>query len=273
MERTVSMSTWPHSRKATTTTALTAAAVLAVLMGAGCSDDLVVPSAGGAPTAAELDGTTWLSTEVTGETLADGTRITLSFSESSLAIVGGCNTQLGGFSIDGDRLVVEALAQTLMACEDGLAAQDAWIAELIESGPSVSRDGDSLTIAGTETTISFVDRAASSGGVLDGSTWLLDELETSTETLSAPDGSHVAFDGSSVYVATGCNNGVGSVEAGEGSVTIGAIALTLRACEPDLQAWEQALGAFLAGSLEYTIDGDSVTFTNGDQTLRGHFIP
>lgn len=271
MERTVSMSIRPKGTIGTV--AMAALASLATLGVAGCSDDLVVPSAGGAPSAAELDGTTWLSTEVAGQTLVADTRITLAFSDTALAIVGGCNTQTGGYSVDGGRLVVEALAQTLMACEEGLTAQDAWLAQLVQSEPTISRDGDALTVAGDDVTIVFVDRESSSGGALDGGTWLLDDLESSTGTLVAPEGSHLAFDGESVYVATGCNNGFGSAESDGDTVTIGVIALTLRACEPDLGSWEQALGAFLTGPLDYTIDGENLTLTNGEQTLRAHFIP
>ncbi|MCX6519882.1 MAG: META domain-containing protein [Actinobacteria bacterium] len=248
-------------------------ASLATLGVAGCSDDLVVPAAGGAPTAAELDGTTWLSTEVAGQTLATDSRVTLAFSDSALAIVGGCNTQTGGYTIADGRLVVEALASTLMACEEDLTAQDVWLAQLVQSEPTISRDGDALTVAGDEVTLVFVDRESSSGGVLDGGTWLLDELESSSGTLVAPDGSHVAFDGESVFVATGCNNGFGSAESDGDTVTIGVIALTLRACEPDLASWEQALATFLTGPLDYAIDGENLTLTNGEQTLRAHFIP
>ena len=274
MERTVSMSVRPNGSKGTVgRKALATLAALALVGVAGCSDDLVVPADGGAPTAAELDGTTWLSTEVVGETLEADTRITLAFSDTALAIVGGCNTQTGGYSIDADRLVVEALAQTLMACEEGLTTQDAWLAQLVQSEPTISRDGDALTVAGDEVTIVFVDRESSSGGVLDGGTWLLDDLETTTGTLTAPDGSHLAFDGESVYVATGCNNGFGSAESDGDTVTIGVIALTLRACEPDLASWEQALATFLTGPLDYAIDGENLTLTNGEQTLRAHFIP
>ena len=271
MERTVSMSIRPKSTVGTM--ALATLATLATLGVAGCSDDLVVPTTGGAPTAAELDGTTWLSTEVEGETLAADSRVTLAFSDTALAIVGGCNTQNGGYTITDGRLVVEALASTLMACEEDLTAQDAWLAQLVRSEPTISRDGDALTVAGDEVTIVFVDRESSSGGVLDGGTWLLDDLESSTGTLIAPDGSHLAFDGESMYVATGCNNGFGSAESDGDTVTIGVIALTLRACEPDLASWEQALAAFLTGPLDYTIDGENLTLTNGDQTLRAHFIP
>ena len=140
---------------------------------------------------------TFLSTELTGETLVDGTRLTLVFDDGNLAAVAGCNNLIGGYEIDGGVLQVEQLAQTLMACEDDLQRQDEWISNLLTSGPTVSLDGDVLTISGQDVTVVFGEReVAEASDPLESTAWEMVSLD-------GPDGSTGAPEGASLVFATG----------------------------------------------------------------------
>jgi heat shock protein HslJ len=67
-----------------------------------------------------LDERIFLSTEVTGHELIDGTIIQLGLADGSLSANVGCNQLFGGYRLDGDVLAADALGQTQMACEDAL---------------------------------------------------------------------------------------------------------------------------------------------------------
>jgi heat shock protein HslJ len=143
------------------------AATAAALLGAtACGDDDDDDSAeaaettggGAVPTAEELIGV-YVSSAVDGHELVDGTAITLTFEADFLAVVAGCNTLNGGFSVVDGALEVGTLASTLMACDEALSAQDTWLAGFLEAGPAVALDGDVLTLTGADATIT-ADRQA-----------------------------------------------------------------------------------------------------------------
>jgi len=244
---------------------LMAAALL--MVAASCGDD---DDASGDPVTAEsLDGKTFLSTDVTGQTLVADTRITLRFEGTNISAIAGCNTMTGGYTIDGDVLKVGALAQTRMACEEDLMAQDAWIAELLTGSPKTTLADDVLTLATDATTVKFGDReSVANGSALDGSAWTIVSLESGGTTTPAPENAYLSYDDGHVFVSTGCNRGIADFEVGDGTVTIGTnMAMTRKACEPDLMTWEESLVGFLQGEFAYTLSGEDLTLTSDTGTL------
>lgn len=141
---------------------LGALAVVVLMLGA-CGDDDDDADASAAPIdAATLEGRTFVSTEVEGEALVDGTEITLTFEREQLSARAGCNTLFGGFEIDAGTLIADQLAQTQMACDDALQAQDAWLSELLQGRPTIALAGDVLTLSSGSVTVTLSDEA--SGG-------------------------------------------------------------------------------------------------------------
>ena len=221
-----------------------------VLMAVSCGDDDTASSSEPV-TAATLDGKTFLSTDVTGQTLVADTRITLRFEGDSLSAVAGCNTMTGGYTIDGDVLKVGALAQTRMACEDDLMAQDQWIVDLLTGSPKITFADDELTLAGATTTVKFGDIAKiANGSALDGHAYTIVSLETGGNTLQAPENAYLSYDDGRIFVATGCNRATGELKVSDGTINIGPMAMTLKACEPDLMTWETRADDLPAGRLE-----------------------
>ena len=90
-------------------------------------------SAAGASTVpAELQGNTFVATEVTGSyTMAPGSSITLTFEDGTVSARAGCNSMSGAVVIKGDVLIAPTLASTMMACEEALMAQDTWFAAFL----------------------------------------------------------------------------------------------------------------------------------------------
>ncbi len=201
--------------------------------------------------AAALAGRTFLSTKVEGHDLVAGTQITLTFDESTVAANAGCNTMTGGYTVADGTLKVSQLAETRMACEPQYMAQDQWVAELLSSNPTVSLEGSDLTLEGAGTTATFADRISlSPQNPLDDTSWLIESLETNGTTTQAPDGAEMSFSDGNVSVVTGCNNASGSADVQVETITFGPMVTTLMACEPQLQQWQDAVLAFLQGTVD-----------------------
>jgi heat shock protein HslJ len=144
--------------------ALLASGLLAVLVLAGCGgdddddapdDSAAAEAAASAPTADDLEGKTFVATEVAGGTIVDGSEIMVTFEDGAVIVAAGCNTQRGGYEITDGTMTVDPLVGTLMACDDALMAQDQLMAALLSAGPTVALDGDELTIASSDTTVTL----------------------------------------------------------------------------------------------------------------------
>jgi heat shock protein HslJ len=149
---------WRTLRAVTTRLPLRSAVALLALAAlplAGCGDD---DDGATAPTIADLDGRTFVSTSVEGQTLVEGSQVSIAFEEGSISVQAGCNTLFGGVELDGSTLVTTGqLATTQMACDDALMAQDDWLAAMLTAGPEVTLEGDTLTLATDDVTITATE--------------------------------------------------------------------------------------------------------------------
>jgi heat shock protein HslJ len=87
----------------------------------------------------ELEGGVWVADSVLDPdvSLVPGSQIEMRFESGHMSANAGCNTLFGGASIEGDDLVVPALASTKKACDDALSRQDTWLTEFLNSRPSI----------------------------------------------------------------------------------------------------------------------------------------
>lgn len=141
---------------------LVALPLVAGLALAACGDDDDTSadddSTGTTVTAEDLLGRAFEATSVTGQTLVDDSTFSLAFEQDGIVANAGCNTMRGSYEIDGDVLVVEDLAQTMMGCEPALQAQDDWVAALLTGRPTITFTGGTLgtlTLAGDGVTVVF----------------------------------------------------------------------------------------------------------------------
>lgn len=226
------------------------------------SDD-TAPAPGGAVTAEELDGRTFVSTEVIGYDLVDGTEVNITFLANSMNVTGGCNSMNGGFVI-GEVLTAGPFASTMMACDQALMDQDVWLDEFLSSLPTIALDDGTLTIANADTTMILEELQPSE---LVDTTWLVTgtvanqgvstvPVDSTASMLIAPDGV--------VTVDTGCNTGSGDVTITDDTLTFGPIAITRMACAPELMELEASVLGVLQGDVTYEINGDSLSLRTGD---------
>jgi heat shock protein HslJ len=99
-----------------------------------------------------LKDKTFVSTTVTGHDLVAGSKVTLTFTESTLSAGAGCNTMNGKYTLDDSTLRWSGPVQsTMMGCPEGLAAQDQWLTTFLETGAKASMTGSLLKLTGGQT--------------------------------------------------------------------------------------------------------------------------
>jgi heat shock protein HslJ len=248
----------------------TAFALLALagltLAACGSDDDgAAAPDSPGAPSAADLSGRGFVSSDVTGYDLVEGSEITMTFLDDAVSVNAGCNTMNGGFEITDGSFVADQFAMTMMACDDALMEQDTWLSEFLSSSPSISLDGSTLRFTDDEVTLTLdeIEPAA-----LVGTIWTVTGTVANEGVSSVPadaTASMTIADDGTVAVETGCNTGSGSVEVGDDTLTFGPIATTLRACADEaVNQLEAAVLAVLQGEVSYTIDGSNLSLRSGE---------
>ncbi len=228
--------------------------------------------------AAALPGHTYVSTAVEGFTLVDGTQIVLTFDGANLAANAGCNQLSSSWSVEGSVLVAPAMAQTEMACDPAaLMDQDTWLSSVLTSRPTLTLNGDTLTIAAQGATVTLLDREVADPDLpLEGTVWTVDTLVTGDAASSLPAGVRaptLTLEGGNLLVDTGCNTGRGGYTIAGDAVTFGPIATTRMACEPAAMQVEQQVLTVLSGTATFAIDADALTLTNGAGGLVARAAP
>jgi heat shock protein HslJ len=229
---------------------------------AGCS------TAGGAaspsPAPASLDGRTFLSTAVQGQTLVPGSTIRLSFKDGQLGINAGCNHMGGAYSMADGKLTTGQMMMTDMACQEPLMKQDTWVSSFL-GGAAVTLAGDTLTLKNGDVTMTLTDRrVADPDRPLVGTKWVVDGIITGDAVSSVPAGvtAGLTITGDTMQVDTGCNTGSATVQVTATTMTIGPMALTKKACQASAAAMEAAVVATLTGEVAYSIEADRLTITS-----------
>lgn len=237
-------------------TALALLTVSALALAACGSDDDNESSS--APSADDLAGQAFESTGVEGYDLVEGSTIELGFETDALGARAGCNSLRGGYTITDGTLEVGTMASTMMACDDALMAQDQWLSEFLTSGPEIALDGDTLTLTGSESTITL---ATVQPAPLEGTTWIVSGTvanEAVTVSLVDSEASLTITDGQA-QIDTGCNTGSSTVEVTDTTITFGPIALTMMACDEELTRLEASVVVALDGEVTYEINGNTLS--------------
>lgn len=232
-------------------------AVAATLVLAACGSD---SASGDSP---ELDGRDFVSTNVEGHELAEGTDIRISFADGAFTANAGCNTLGGDYTLDGNTLEVGPMFGTEMGCEPSLMDQDVWLTEFLTLAPTVLLEDDKLTLADDDgTTITMLDiESADPDRAIEGTLWIVDGIVTNDAVSSVPPdvtASLTITDGSAA-VETGCNAGSTSVEVAETTLTFSPMAVTLMLCPPAEMEMQDAVLGVLDGEATYEIEADSLS--------------
>ncbi|MEX0848244.1 MAG: META domain-containing protein [Ilumatobacteraceae bacterium] len=245
-----------------------------VLTLAACGDDTVDTAdtaAAGSDVGAAIEGRTYISQSATGFTLVDGSDVRLTFEGGKLAAGAGCNMMNGSYTIADGILTVGAMMSTMMACEQPLMDQETAVSAFLTSGPTITADGDALTLVNADITMQFLDRKVAEPDLpLADTTWTVSgiisaDAVSSTTTGTAADVTFtVAADGTgTAAVNAGCNTGSAEVTVGDGTITFGPLALTKKMCDEAAMELEAAVSATMTGDATYEIEANSLTIMSG----------
>ncbi|WP_244929377.1 META domain-containing protein [Nocardioides sp. W7] len=221
----------------------------------------------------DLDGTSYLSTEVTGRDLVAGTRVRLAFEDGVLSASAGCNTMFGEYAVTGETLAwTDPPASTAMGCVEDVAEQDRWLSALIEDGATARLvDGD-LRLTQDDVILTLAPTTDVELPAALGRTWTVVQTVTGDSATSIPAGTRrprlsVRSDGLA-RLFTGCNTGRTTVQVAEGALTFGTPAITRTACPEPAAGLERHVLAVLDGRSDLvTFDGSLLVVTKGDLGL------
>lgn len=208
-------------------------------------------------------------------------RLRIAFGDGTASVSAGCNSGSGPFTIEMGR--IEGLAITTeRACPSELMEQDAWLNDLFATPPSISVDGDYLTLGNqVDTIMVFVDEDAETPAVapspLAGRTWHLDANATGVEPTASTRifGAGLAIgDGATpaVYLRDGCTIVTGAVDVEATSPTSGSI--TMRdleridaPCAASSDPVVDVMTEIQTGTWSYVIDTNRLTLADGTRTV------
>lgn len=217
-------------------------------------------SAGGS----ELVDLVWVSTEVTGQELVPDSDIVLTVQDGRLSVNAGCNGMNGTLVDNGGTWEVGPLASTMMACADDLMAQDAWVGEFLESGPTATTSPGTLTLTSGDVSITFTERAAP---ILGDVVWTLTGLITKDAVTSLPipaEGATLRITDGRLELAGICNGTGGEVTIEGDTLTVELGPSTLMSCGEEVDAAEQHARAVLGGTSTYIIDDQQLRILKDD---------
>jgi heat shock protein HslJ len=178
------------------------------LLAACASEPPAAPPAPGAeaaaPMTAAIENIDWQHVPAEGQ----ASTATLRFEGGRVHGFSGCNRFVGGYALDGDRIKVDSLAGTMMACEPAvMAAESAFLAAL-RGAQRVSVDAGRLALAGADDASPPLVFEPAPPPRLDGVSWEVTGFNNGRQAVVgvlADTTLQLAFDEQAVYGHAGCN--------------------------------------------------------------------
>ncbi len=218
-------------------------------------------------------GRAFAAQSAVGFDLPSASNLVITFDDGQLGVSGGCNLIGGAYTIDGNVLKApEGFMQTEMACDEPLMQLDTDVVALLSASPTLSADGDVLTITGPSSSLTLSLQQPPADLPLEGTVWtvtsLVDGDAVSGGFSVAPT---IQFVDGSAQVFTGCNRGSAKVTVADTAIEFGPMGLTKMACQGDAMQVEAAVVAVLQGSVDYRIEGATLELigANGGLLLDG----
>lgn len=118
----------------------------------------------------DLEGRDWALTQLgddsTSGELVQGTVITATFEDGTVAGSSGCNNYFADYAVDGDAIEVGPAGSTLMFCEspEGTMDQEQTYLSLLQTADSFDVSGDTLTLSADGTTVLVYSASDSTDG-------------------------------------------------------------------------------------------------------------
>jgi heat shock protein HslJ len=255
------------------------ALILAVLaLTAGCGSDDGTGTAT-EPTDVDLTGS-WILTDGTADgsalTLDDTHPITLTVDGDQVSGTSACNNYMGQVTVSGDSVTFGPLGGTQMACMPAsvMDLEQAYLAAM-GTVDTAARDGDTLTLTGDGTSLTFAPVPPVAASDLVGTKWKLDSVidgSTVSTVVGKPATLTLADDGTASG-GTGCRTFNGQWELVDDQLSLTQLATTMNACSGALAEQDDLALAVLAGPSTVVVDGSTLTLTLADGRGLGYRAP
>jgi heat shock protein HslJ len=196
---------------------------------------------------------------------------TARFEAGRVAGSGGCNRYGGSYRLSGDRIVVEQVVATLMACPGPPGEVEHGFLPQLHRVASYVVDGSRLDLFDTDGRVVLTFVAVQEPG-LTGPVWVVTGLTNGaggvTSLLPGPEVTLEFAGAGTVSGSAGCNRFSGPFVADGDAVRLGPLATTRRACEPQVMEQERQLLAAVTQVTRYVIDGDRLDLRDDDGALQ-----
>lgn len=254
--------------------AVVAVTSLGLLSLGACGDGGDNATTSGGSGSGGLEGRTFLAQQITEngapKAPAAASVVALSFANATLQVNAGCNTMSGAYRLDEDgTLLLDGLSTTEMACDEALMAQDAWLAALLQAGPVLLLDEDTLTVRGPQTEIVLLDRVvADPSPTLEATTWTLDAIVDGDVASSVPAGmtATIRIEGGQLSLAGACNGGGAAVRVDGDVLQVEPVMMTQMACaEVERMQLDSAIATVLQANPRFRIEGHNLHLDAGDE--------
>jgi heat shock protein HslJ len=230
------------------------------------------PSAG----ADNLAGTGWTLATLNGQSVLQGTTVTLNFESGRAAGSDGCNNYTAPYTADGSNIQIkQPIASTMMACPEPIMNQAAAYMKALEQAATYKVDGKQLTLsdAGGKALATFTAQSSD----LAGTSWDVIAYNNGKQavvsvtlgtTLTANFGADGMLSGSA-----GCNNYTASYKTDGRKISIGPAATTRKMCAepPNIMEQEMQYLQALSTAATYRIDGMKMEFRTAEGALAANF--
>lgn len=225
-----------------------------------------VPPAAAAEARA-LEGGTWRLTALPGFAALDDLPRppTVRFASGQVAGFGGCNNYTGGYRLDGDRLTIERVASTMMACPEPASSVENAFHRAFAGSFRIAVERDQLTAtADSGAMLRFLREPPPQ---LAGVEWKVTSYNNNRQAVVSVMGEPpitLSFKEGQVSGSAGCNSFRGSYKTQGKNVEFGPLATTRRACAEPLMTQEQEFLAALASAVTWSIDGKVLDMHRAD---------
>ena len=107
-----------------------------------------------------LEGTSWKLTSYGGTAVLEGTTVTANFADGEMNGSGGCNSYGGSYQVNGNKIQMENLMMTLMAClnPEGVMDQEAAVFGFLQNAETfeINAEGQLLIYNAHGEALTFV---------------------------------------------------------------------------------------------------------------------
>lgn len=240
---------------------------LSLLTGCASEPPAAPPAPGAqavAPMTAEIENIDWQRVAAEGP----ASTATLRFEGGRAHGFGGCNRFVGGYVLDGDRIKLDSLAGTMMACEPSvMAAESAFLAAL-GGAHRVSVDAGRLTLAGTGDASPPLVFEPAPPPRLDGVNWEVTGFNNGRQAVVgvlADTTLRLAFDERDVYGYAGCNRFRAAYSIDGNTISIEPPAATRMFCGGEgVMEQEQQFLTALASATTWSIERGTLDMHRDD---------